>query len=229
MEKRKVIKLVISLAVLAGLFAGVAGVGGNVLYRAKKPAGEVLTRDDIEYQETEAPEASGSDGVVTAEEWAETYPYITATMGQNDDNSYVTSYLEEDPYLVNIYEGYGFAKDYGSARGHNYTLEVVAKTERPHPMANCLTCKTPNFAKLVQDRGVEVYSMDFNEVMALMTEDVSCYTCHGNNAGNAGKIEITHTYVRKALGEDLQGIDPATVSCGQCHIEIGRTSCRERV
>ncbi|MBQ5510211.1 MAG: ammonia-forming cytochrome c nitrite reductase subunit c552, partial [Prevotella sp.] len=33
-----------------------------------------------------------------------------------------------DPYLVNIYEGYGFAKDYGSARGHEYTLEDVEKT-----------------------------------------------------------------------------------------------------
>ncbi len=219
MNKKKIAEIAVSAAILAGLAAGVSGIGGKVLYRAQKPAGEMLTREDIEYVETDAPEASGADGVVTADEWAETYPYIRASMGQNDENSYVTDYLEEDPYLVNIYEGYGFARDYGSARGHNYTLEDVAKTQRPHPMANCLTCKTPNFAKLVQDRGVEVYSMDFDEVMALMTEDVSCYTCHGNSAGNAGAIEITHTYVQKALGEDLQGIDPSTVSCGQCHIE----------
>lgn len=221
MEKKDIAKLVISLGILAGAVSAFSGLqkGSAVTYRPMKPAGEALDRTDIEYLDVEAPEASGSDGVISADEWKETYPYIVASMGKNDENSYVTSYLEEDPYLVNIYEGYGFAKDYGSARGHNYTLEDVAKTQRPHATANCLTCKTPNFAKMVQDYGVEVYSMDFDEVMSKMTENVSCYTCHGNNAGNAGAIEITHTYVQKALGEDMQGIDPATVSCGQCHIE----------
>ena len=46
-------------------------------------------------------------------------------MGREEENRYVTDYLEQDPYLVNIYEGYGFAKDYGSARGHYYTLTDV--------------------------------------------------------------------------------------------------------
>ena len=220
MERKTIVKAVISAGVLAAGLICLGGIGGKaVTYRPMKAAGETLTRDDIEYLDVEAPETSAADGVISADEWEQNYPYIAATMGQNEENSYVTSYLEQDPYLVNIYEGYGFAKDYGSARGHSYTLEDVAKTERPHPMANCLTCKTPNFAKLVQDKGVEVYSMDFDEVMGLMTESISCYTCHGNQAGNAGTIEITHTYVQKALGEDLQGIDPATVSCGQCHIE----------
>ena len=167
----------------------------------------------------EAPAPSSNDGTVNASDWASTYPYIVATMGDNSKNSYVISYLEEDPYLVNIYEGYGFARDYGSARGHEYTLEDVAKTERPHAKANCLTCKTPNFAKLVNDRGVSVYSMPFDEAMALMEENISCYTCHGNDAGSGGKITITHSYVDKALGDNQYSIDPATLSCGQCHIE----------
>ena len=140
-------------------------------------------------------------------------------MWENAENEYTVDYLEEDPYLVNIYEGYGFAKDYGSARGHEYCLEDVAATERPHAMANCLTCKTPNFTKLVNDQGVGVYSMDFNEVYAQMEENVSCSNCHGNNPGNGGAIEITHSYVHKALGDSMSEINPATLSCGQCHIE----------
>ena len=132
---------------------------------------------------------------------------------------YILDYLEQDPYLVNIYEGFGFSKEYGSARGHSYTLEDVAATQRPHPKANCLTCKTPNLAKMVQDQGVGVYSMPFDEVMALMEEDVSCYTCHGNDAGSSGKLTVTHTYVTTALDENASAIDPATLSCGQCHIE----------
>ena len=34
-----------------------------------------------------------------------------------------------------------------------------------------------------------------------------------------GKLVVTHSYVNKALGENVGGIDAATLSCGQCHIE----------
>ena len=146
-------------------------------------------------------------------------PYIVTSMGDNKQNSYVTDYLEQDPYLVNIYEGYGFAKDYGSARGHEYTLEDVAKTQRPHPKANCLTCKTPDFHKLVAQEGVAVYSMPFDDVMAQMTVNISCYTCHGDDLGGGGALQVTHQYVNEALGENVAAINPATLSCGQCHIE----------
>ena len=221
MNKGTIIKGICFGAFAAAALLGLSGVMGGkaVTYRPLKADGQALSREDIEYQTVDAPAASGSDGTVTAEDWRETYPYIVASMGANEENSYSVDYLEESPYLVNIYEGYGFAKDYGSARGHNYTLEDVAATERPHPLANCLTCKTPNFAKMVQDQGVSVYSMDFDEVYAQMEETVSCYTCHGNNPGNGGELTVTHTYVDKALGDNVSAIDPATLSCGQCHIE----------
>ena len=220
MEKRnQAAKLLIGLVIVVFavlLLGGVVG-GKSLLFHLDRTA--LLTRSDITYQTVEAPAASSHDGTVNAQDWASAYPYIVATMGDNAKNTYVVDYLEQDPYLVNIYEGYGFAKDYGSARGHEYTLEDVGKTQRPHPMANCLTCKTPNFAKLVNDQGVGVYTMPFDQVMALMEENVSCYTCHGNEAGNKGELVVTHSYVTKALGENVNAIDPATLSCGQCHIE----------
>ena len=221
MEKQTIIKCVGLGAVAVAAFVWLGGLAGGkpVTYRPMKPEGEVLTRDDIEYLNVEAPAASSSDGTVTAEDWRETYPYITASMGAMEENSLTVDYLEESPYLVNIYEGYGFAKDYKSARGHNYTLEDVANTARPHPLANCLTCKTPNMARMVQELGEDVYSMDFEEVYAKMEETVSCYTCHGNEPGNAGKLEVTHTYLTDRLGDNLATIDHAVLSCGQCHIE----------
>ena len=222
MEKKKLVKIICAAAVVLAAALCLSGVigGKDMMYHLRnRGALGPLSRDDIEYQTIEPPEPSSQDGTINAADWAEAYPYIVATMGDNDKNSYVVDYLEEDPYLVNIYEGYGFAKDYGSARGHNYTLADVDKTQRPHPKANCLTCKTPNFAKLVNDQGVGVYSMPFDEVMALMEENISCYTCHGNDAGNAGALVITHSYVNKALGDNASAIDPATLSCGQCHIE----------
>jgi len=144
---------------------------------------------------------------------------IALSMGNEKDNSYVTDYLKQDPYLVNIYEGYGFAKDYGSARGHAYTLEDVQKTQRPHAKANCLTCKTPDMHKMIEEQGVSVYSMPFDEVLAQTTNPISCYTCHGGDDGNNGQLVVTHRYVNEALGENVSEIKAASLSCGQCHIE----------
>ena len=222
MERKNWVRLIASAVVVLAAVALLGGLlsGGRTMYHLKN-RGDLgpLSREDIAYLDVEAPEATSKDGTVNADDWAAVYPYITVTMGENAQNSYVTDYPEQDPYLVNIYEGYGFAKDYGSARGHAYTLADVHDTQRPHPKANCLTCKTPNFAKLVNDQGVGVYSMPFEEVEALMEENISCYTCHGNEAGNAGRLVVTHSYVNKALGDAVSTIDPATLSCGQCHIE----------
>ena len=144
---------------------------------------------------------------------------ITDTMEQNKENEKAEDYLEQDPYLVNIYEGFGFSKDYMAARGHAYTLEDVTKTQRPHGKANCITCKTPDFTKMVNAEGVEVYSRPFDEVMGQMHQAISCYTCHGDDKGNNGQIVITHSYVNEALGENASEIDPKVLNCGQCHIE----------
>ncbi len=220
MEKRnQAAKLLIGLVIVIFALLLVGGVvgGRDLLLRIERTT--ALTRDDVTYKTVDAPKASSKDGTINAADWAAAYPEIVLTMGNNRDNAYIVDYLEQDAYLKNIYEGFGFAKEYGSARGHEYTLEDVAKTARPHPLANCLTCKTPNFAKLVNDQGVSAYKIPFDEAMAMMEENVSCYTCHGNEAGEKGKLVVTHSYVTKALGENAGKIDPATLSCGQCHIE----------
>lgn len=175
----------------------------------------------IVYKNIDAPQPAGANGVVTAQEWEAIYPEIVASYRSNDENSYRISYLDEDqsPYLKNIYEGFGFAKDYTSAIGHTYTLEDVAETERPHPLANCLTCKTPDFTKLVNDMGEEAYMYDFEETIQQMNESISCYNCHENQAGDGGKLVVTHSYVTKALGDEVDQMDPSVLSCGQCHIE----------
>ena len=225
MEKRnQAAKLIIGavVVIVAVLFlVGIVG-GHDVKYKSAP-----LSREDIAYKQVEAPNATSADGTISANDWKAIYPDIVVSMGKNAENNDVVDYLELDPYLVEIYEGYGFAKDYGSARGHSYTLEDVAKTKRPHGMANCLTCKTPNFTKLVNDEGVEVYSRPFDEVYAQITENggetVSCYTCHANNPGNGTQpkenLTVTHSYITKALGDKIGTIDPGILACGQCHIE----------
>ncbi len=82
-------------------------------------SGESAPAEEAPAEEAPAEEASAS---AEKDRLARILPHIVTTMGDNRENSYVVDYLEQDPYLVNIYEGYGFAKDYGSARGHEYTL-----------------------------------------------------------------------------------------------------------
>ena len=184
-----------------------------------EPATEAVTEAPTE-EATEAPTEEVTEAVstaiITAEEWAETFPEITASYKATAENTYIVEYLEQDPYLKNLYEGFGFAKQYGSARGHEYSLEDLAETARPHPLANCLTCKTADFTKLVQDQGVSAYSLDFDTVMASMNESVGCYSCHANEA-DTGALVVTHDYFIDKL--DMSNIDAATLSCGQCHIE----------
>ena len=221
-KKKSLIKTIVAVVLVVGFALFVAGIiGGKDLMYHLRNRGSLgpLTREDIDYVKADPVTPSGKDGTANANDYSEMYAEIVATMKGNSNNYEVESYLEQDPYLVNIYEGYGFAKDYGSARGHEYTLKDVEKTERPHALANCLTCKSPNFAKLVNDMGVSAYTMDFNEALALMEENISCYTCHGNEANDSGKLVVTHSYVTKALGDNMASIDAAVLSCGQCHIE----------
>ena len=213
--------------VVSGLVIGTVSYVGSLPVTAEvSDEAEVSsvfpTRDDVTYKTVDAPAASNDNDVTTAEDWAEIYPEIYASYTEgNSSNNYVISYLEQDPYLTNIYEGYGFAKDYGSAEAHNYTLQDVGKTERPHALANCLTCKTADYTALVNKLGTSAYSMDFEEVYGMVSENVGCYTCHENNAGNEGELTLTHDYTVAALSDDLESgaIAADVLVCGQCHIE----------
>lgn len=203
-NKNNVVEWLIKIAGAAAVTAVVIGVGEYAQQTVLKPI--------------EAPEPANENGVITAKEWGEVYPEIYATYLENDENSFRVDYLEEDPYLKTVYEGFGFAKDYTSAVGHTYTLEDVYHTERPHALANCLTCKTPDYTKLVNDMGVDAYTLDFAETYEKMNESVSCYNCHENQAANDGELVVTHSYVTESLGSD-SGIDMGVLTCGQCHIE----------
>ena len=163
--------------------------------------------------------AAALAGLCMTAEAGSVLPSVMESYEKNADNSYSVSYLEEDPYLVNIYEGYGFAKDYGSARGHAYVLEDVGKTERPHALANCLTCKTADFTKLVNDLGEDAYSLEFESLFPDMHENVGCYSCHEDKIAD-GELVLTHDYTLAAIGDEMgDGIAPAIAVCGQCHTE----------
>ena len=153
MDKKTIIYKIICAVVVIGV--AVLLLSG-LLNKGVRTNSGPLTGEDVKHVTVKAPEETAYDGTIKADAWQAAFPEITLSMKANKDNAEIIPYLEQDPYLVSIYEGFGFAKEYGSARGHEYTLEDVHNTARPHATANCLTCKTPNFAKMVQDKGVSV-------------------------------------------------------------------------
>ena len=154
--------------------------------------------------------------VIKAADWAETYPDVYASYEKNAENKDIIDHVEEYPMIATVYEGMAFNKFYGSACGHYYTVQDVTSTGRPHALANCFTCKTPDFTAKVNNEGVSAYQIPFEDMLAEVNESVSCYNCHANT-GN--ELVVTHTYLADAMGEELAGLNAETASCAQCHVE----------
>ncbi len=154
--------------------------------------------------------------MLTAKDWESAYPEIYASYMKNSENSEAEDYVENYPMIAKLFEGYGFAKFYGGARGHTYVIDDVTGTGRPHAMANCFTCKTPNMTVLANEIGDAAYSMAFEDVLQQVNEPLSCYNCHGNTGST---LMVTHQYLAKAMGSDLDDVDAATLTCAQCHVD----------
>jgi nitrite reductase (cytochrome c-552) len=159
------------------------------------------------------------NGVVTAEMWKSSYPEIYESFMMNATNNPAdrVSYIEQNPYIVTLYNGTGFAKDYTEAIGHSFTLTDVNKTQRPHALANCITCKSAEFTALANEMGDAIYSMSFDEIYAKLKEPISCYNCHENKP--EGELVIVAGFLNAALGADASKVDMVSAVCGQCHNE----------
>lgn len=154
--------------------------------------------------------------VLHASDWKEQYPEIYASWNMTSESDEIVDYLEQYPMLPTLYEPYGFAYSYGSARGHYYDVEDIKATGRPHSLANCWTCKTPDFTNMVNEMGPEAYMLSWSEVEQHIAEGISCYNCHANDPET---LTVTHTYWIDALGDDFDKVDAANMVCGQCHNE----------
>ncbi len=149
-----------------------------------------------------------------AEDWAEKFPDQYNSYQENISNSEATDYVAAHPQIAVLYEGIGFSHSYFSARGHEYTLEDVQNIGRPHPRANCLTCKSADYTAMVNAMGEEAYRLPFGEAAARLGETVSCYNCHGNEVP---ALQVTHGYLADAVGDS--GVNPEILACAQCHVE----------
>lgn len=160
-------------------------------------------------------------GVIVAEQWEGLYPNQYQTWKQNEANSPESgkdNYLETYPELNTMYKGYGFAKGYDEAAGHSYTLRSIAETPRVNEktLANCISCKTPQYTAMVQQEGDSAYAKPFADVLAVMTEPISCYNCHENDPT---QLVVANGFFADALGDSASTTPIEAQVCGQCHNE----------
>ncbi len=221
-QENKYLWPVLGIALLA-LFLGSLYSSSKDFQRENLFASKAVTAiSEIGVPEVPDVTPSRANGVVTAAEWAAYYPNEYATYMKNADNTGAADgrikYTETNPDIQILYQGMGFAFDYTEAIGHNYTLDDIAETTRPHKLANCLTCKTPDYSALVNALGTDAYKMDFEEAYAKVEEPISCYTCHANEPGT---IHIVHDYMDRAMSDEIASgdVNAADIACAQCHIE----------
>ncbi len=217
-KKRDALMWLIGAALLVAIVFSVRDTAREMMFESKR-VGSIA---EIEIPAVPDVKTDRDYGVVSAAEWSSYYPSIYESWEKNSGNvghgGVRASYVDDDPDIKVLYEPFGFSYDYTEAIGHSYTLDDIAETTRPHKLANCLTCKTPDFTAMVNNMGLEAYSIAFDDAYAKVSEPVSCYSCHANTPGT---IVITHDYMARAMNDEIEAgkVDAASVSCAQCHIE----------
>ncbi len=133
--------------------------------------------------------------------------------------------LAATPYLLTLFKGYGFSKEYNEDRGHVYTIQDVTTIKRVDPektVATCMTCKSTNVPDIMAKYGDDYYKMPFKIAAAEAHFPIGCSDCHDPETMN---LRLSRPAFIEALTR--QGIDPNSLSlqemrtgvCAQCHVE----------
>ena len=202
-----------------GLVVGLSACAPNADKAGR--ADRKATDKPVAQQVEQTPDAD-EYGVVHADQWAGDYPYQYRTYKQNDANGTEGKhdYLQLYPALNTMYKGYAFALGYDEAHGHTHSLDTVKetpRTQKKEQLANCISCKTPQYTALVNAEGDTAYQGKFNDMIDQFDEPISCYNCHENDPT---QLVVGNKFFVRALGDDVDNEKKAPLAsqtCGQCH------------
>ncbi len=136
------------------------------------------------------------------------------------------------PFLKNLWLGYGFSFEYNRARGHGNALHDLLDIDRISDYgesaampSSCWNCKSNKVPGYVEEHGDDFWSMEFNEFRAeqdLEEHTIGCNLCHEPQSMD---LRITSEPLENALerrGEDWREAsrnEMRSLVCGQCHSE----------
>ncbi|MDT8392295.1 MAG: ammonia-forming cytochrome c nitrite reductase [Bacteroidales bacterium] len=174
------------------------------------------------------------------EEWGKNFPREYESYYQTADTSFRTLYngnamidmLEEDPRLVVLWAGYGFAADYNQGRGHYYAIEDIHKTLRTGapqgpgegPMPNtCWTCKSPDVPRVMNEIGIaEFYNGKWASLGPEIVNHIGCADCHDPNTMDLRITRPALIEAYESIGKDISKAthqEMRSLVCAQCHVE----------
>jgi nitrite reductase (cytochrome c-552) len=168
-----------------------------------------------------------------SEEWGVNFPNQYSTLMMTKENNIRTQYggsepfskLAADPYLVDLFAGYGFSLEYNEERGHMWALEDVQSSDRINEKTpgTCYSCKSSSNPRLWAELGMEAYDkMTFSELTPRVEYPIGCANCH--EAGTM-RLIVTNPALEQALlaqGKDWKNFtrqEMRTVVCANCHVE----------
>ena len=196
-----IIVLLAAVVVLLGL------LGFSIMehrWEAQRPAIAVVPIDEWE-----------TDSAVYGENYPREYDLWLKTQIDTTrtkfGGSYPRDYLDEDPFQVILFAGYGFSREYRQARGHYHAIEDVTETKRiktPFNEAACWTCKSPDVPRMMEKMGIkEFYASNFHDLTGEIVNPIGCRDCH--DPATMGLI-ITRPALREAFAAAGKDIDEAT-------------------
>jgi nitrite reductase (cytochrome c-552) len=133
-------------------------------------------------------------------------------------------YLTNDPYLVILFAGFSFSKEYNTPRGHYHAIEDVTRTKRisDKTPATCWTCKSPDVPRLMASKGIaQFYQGKFLELKSEITHPIGCLDCHDPKTM---ALRISRPALKEAFARQGKDISKAThqemrsLVCAQCHV-----------
>ena len=172
--------------------------------------------------------------------WGENFPRQYQSYARTADTSFVSyqgggnlrDMLEEDPRLVVLWAGYGFAKDYNQGRGHYYAIEDMYNSLRtggptgpgtgPMP-STCWTCKSPDVPRLMNEIGIEeFYQGKWADKGSEVVNHIGCADCHDSKTTSLAISRPALVEAFEAMGKDINQAthqEMRSLVCAQCHVE----------
>jgi len=240
------------LSALAGavLVAALVALLVNIFERkqeAREPFFRVVEIDDL----TEDPAVWGQNFPLQYDDYLKTTDQVRTRFGgsealpraptESDPRSVVAqSRLEEDPRLVEMWDGYAFSHDFREERGHAYMLEDQTFTQRQHVAQQpgaCLHCHASMYVPWMKAGDGDLMAgfaklnpMPYAEAREHVTHPVACIDCH---AADTLALRVTRPafiegIARAKAAQGIPDYDVNTMAtrqemrtnvCAQCHVE----------
>lgn len=196
-----------------------------------------------------SPKVAYDNSETKSEVWGKHFPNQWETFNQTKKTVFRSKYngsamidmLAEDPRLVILWAGYGFAKDYNQGRGHAFAIEDMENTFRtggptkkgdgPMP-GTCWTCKSPDVPRYMAAAGggqqgtAALYKGKWSDKGGEMANPIGCADCHD---AKTMQLKITRPALVEGYPkipenkhktiEDATHQEMRSLVCAQCHVE----------